>query len=41
VMSAVEQSCTAVTSPDLPAQYRGTLYDCAGKADALSSIAGR
>jgi len=41
VMSAVEQSCTAVTSPDLPAQYRGTLYDCSGKADALSSIAGR
>ena len=41
VMSAVEQSCTAVTGSDVPAQYQGSLYDCSGKADALQGTAGQ
>jgi hypothetical protein len=35
VTSAAQSVCTAVTASDLPSQYQGTLYDCAGKSDAL------
>jgi 4-amino-4-deoxy-L-arabinose transferase-like glycosyltransferase len=37
VMSAVQAVCTQVPSSSAPAQYRGSLYDCAGKADALAA----
>jgi hypothetical protein len=36
VLSAVRSTCTAVTDTSLPVAYRGVLYDCAGKAGALS-----
>ncbi len=35
VMAAVQETCTTVTDPDLPPAYQGSLYDCAGVADAL------
>ena len=35
VLSAVRIACTAVHDPSLPAQYRDTIYDCAGQAVAL------
>ena len=38
IISAVRSSCVALTSAttsDLPAAYSGSLYDCAGHADAL------
>jgi 4-amino-4-deoxy-L-arabinose transferase-like glycosyltransferase len=35
VMQAVQRACTLVTDPTLPARYQGTLFDCAGHADAL------
>jgi len=37
VMAAVQASCTAVTDRALPVQYRGALYDCAGKGPALAA----
>ncbi|MBI2704260.1 MAG: glycosyltransferase family 39 protein [Actinobacteria bacterium] len=44
VMSAVQQSCTAVTARStdgaMPASFSGTLYDCAGQAGALRAQAG-
>ncbi len=40
VMSAVQSACTVVTDPDLPAQYQGAIYDCAGAADALYTAGG-
>ena len=39
VSPAVETACTKISDPSLPARYAGTLYDCAGKADALRAIA--
>jgi len=41
VISAVQQSCTAVTDASLPAQYRGAIYDCSNAASALASRAVR
>jgi 4-amino-4-deoxy-L-arabinose transferase-like glycosyltransferase len=38
VMSAVSRSCTPVNDPTLPANYRSSLYDCSGKADALKAL---
>jgi 4-amino-4-deoxy-L-arabinose transferase-like glycosyltransferase len=35
VLPAVQSACSAVTDPGLPSTYQGSLYDCAGKADAL------
>ncbi len=35
VMSAVESTCTLVEDRSLPAQYQGSLYDCAGMGEAL------
>ncbi len=40
VMSAVKNACTAVSDNSLPSSYQGSLYDCAGAADALSALAG-
>jgi 4-amino-4-deoxy-L-arabinose transferase-like glycosyltransferase len=37
IVRAVEQSCPAVT--DAPAGYTGSIYDCAGQADALRQLA--
>jgi 4-amino-4-deoxy-L-arabinose transferase-like glycosyltransferase len=37
VMAAVQASCTLVTDRDLPVQFRGALYDCAGKGPALAA----
>jgi 4-amino-4-deoxy-L-arabinose transferase-like glycosyltransferase len=36
VLSAIERSCTAVTDRALPPAYQGSLYDCAGRATAIS-----
>jgi hypothetical protein len=38
VTSAARSVCTPVTGSDLPAQYQGSIYDCAGKADALMAL---
>jgi 4-amino-4-deoxy-L-arabinose transferase-like glycosyltransferase len=38
IMSAVERTCVAVTDSTLPAQYRGSLYDCSGKGEALAAL---
>src|SRR5207248_2083088 len=35
VMAAAQTACTQVTDPSLPSRYQGSVYDCAGKADAL------
>ena len=35
ILSAVRAVCTPVTGSDVPAQYSGSLYDCAGAAEAL------
>ncbi|MCC6237108.1 MAG: glycosyltransferase family 39 protein [Dehalococcoidia bacterium] len=37
VLSAVRSACTAVTDSTLPTQYQGSLYDCAGKSEALAA----
>jgi 4-amino-4-deoxy-L-arabinose transferase-like glycosyltransferase len=37
VMAAVQTNCTPVTDTSLPLQFRGAIYDCAGKAAALAS----
>ncbi|TAK58362.1 MAG: phospholipid carrier-dependent glycosyltransferase [Dehalococcoidia bacterium] len=39
VIPAVQQACAPVDDASLPAQYRGALYDCAGRAQALSGLA--
>ena len=39
VLSAVSSSCPVVTDSDLPESYAGSLYDCAGQADALRALA--
>lgn len=41
VMSAAQRACVAVTDPALPAQYRGSLYDCNGRAEALAALVTR
>jgi len=38
VMSAAGSACTPVTDTALPANIRGSLYDCAGKAEALRAL---
>ena len=35
VMAAVRSVCTPVSGTETPAQYTGSLYDCAGAADRL------
>lgn len=35
IMSAVRSVCTPVTGTGVPAQYSGSLYDCAGAGDRL------
>jgi 4-amino-4-deoxy-L-arabinose transferase-like glycosyltransferase len=35
VLSAVQAACTPVRETSVPAAYRGSLYDCAGKAPAM------
>jgi 4-amino-4-deoxy-L-arabinose transferase-like glycosyltransferase len=35
VLSAVQDACTAVSDTSLPSAYQGTIYDCAGMADAI------
>lgn len=35
VMQAVQGACIQATTPDVPAQYQGQIYDCAGAANAL------
>jgi hypothetical protein len=37
VLSAATSVCTPVTDSSLPAQYRNSIYDCSGKADALAA----
>ena len=37
VLSAVRSSCAPVNDNTLPAQYRGSIYDCAGHASALAA----
>lgn len=39
VVSAVQGACTSVRDPALPTTYQGSLYDCAGKADAIRAAA--
>ncbi|HEY8171676.1 MAG TPA: glycosyltransferase family 39 protein [Dehalococcoidia bacterium] len=39
VLSAVQAACKPVSTSDVPASYRGRLYDCAGAADTLRSAA--
>jgi 4-amino-4-deoxy-L-arabinose transferase-like glycosyltransferase len=39
VIPAVEVACAPVSDASLPAQFRGALYDCAGRASALAAIA--
>lgn len=36
VLSAVRSGCVAVTDTSLPGQYRGQLYDCAGRASQIA-----
>jgi 4-amino-4-deoxy-L-arabinose transferase-like glycosyltransferase len=40
VMSAVRTACTAVSDSSLPTSYQGSVYDCAGAADALTALGG-
>lgn len=35
VLNAVRRACTPVTDAELPLRYRGAVYDCQGRADAL------
>jgi 4-amino-4-deoxy-L-arabinose transferase-like glycosyltransferase len=37
VMSAVRNSCTAVSDNTLPSSYQSSLYDCSGAASALTA----
>jgi 4-amino-4-deoxy-L-arabinose transferase-like glycosyltransferase len=37
VMSSVESVCTQVSDSTLPVQYRGSIYDCSGKAAQLAA----
>ncbi len=37
IMNAVRSACAPVRDPDLPQRYRTSLYDCAGKAEALAA----
>lgn len=39
VLSAVASACPTVDDADLPSAYAGSLYDCAGAADALRALA--
>lgn len=39
VLNAVASSCPVVSDADLPESYAGSLYDCAGRADALRTLA--
>ena len=38
VLTAVASACPVVGDADLPAAYAGSLYDCAGTADALRAL---
>ncbi len=40
ILSAVSQTCPAVSDASLPDAYAGSLYDCSGQAVALRSVAG-
>jgi 4-amino-4-deoxy-L-arabinose transferase-like glycosyltransferase len=39
VLPAVERACKVVSDPDLPSEYRGSLYDCQGAEMALRTQA--
>ncbi|RLT38494.1 MAG: phospholipid carrier-dependent glycosyltransferase [Chloroflexi bacterium] len=39
IMNAVRAACTPVRDPSLPQRYRTSLYDCAGRAEALGVAA--
>jgi 4-amino-4-deoxy-L-arabinose transferase-like glycosyltransferase len=37
VLAAVASGCTEVSDPSLPATYQGSIYDCAGAAEAIAA----